>query len=265
MSTPQQLSGDPSSRWCSGSAGATRGGFGGRRPSSDIVQVMTHEVRRLRSQSLTRGLLRCGVAAGPVFVTVFLLEGARRADYNSLRHPVSALSLGPHGWTQVTNFGAVGTLCLAGAAGLFRAPDADASTRLGSLLIGAAGVGLLGSAVFATDPVSGYPPGPADESGEDSTSMTLHGLASIPIVVGLPSSALAYAWRFHRGGRPRWALYCAASAASMVATFGLAGAGFGQRPTLVNLAGLFQRASIITAFGWISALSARSLQHIRQI
>ena len=35
----------------------------------------------------------------------------------------------------------------------------------------------------------------------------------------------------------------------MLATMALAGAGFNQSPRLNNLAGLFQRASIVTGFG----------------
>ena len=45
----------------------------------------------------TRRLLRCGLAAGPVFTATFLLEGATRDGYRPLRHPVSSLALGPRG------------------------------------------------------------------------------------------------------------------------------------------------------------------------
>lgn len=221
---------------------------------------MTLVAGHFRRMSLTCGLLRCGVAAGPLFITVFLVEGARRPGYKPLRHPVSSLSLGPHGWVQVANFSATGTLCLAGAAGLSLAPGAVPGTRLGTAFIGAAGLGLLGSAVFPTDPVSGYPPGSPDALAEPSTSMTRHGIAAIPIFLGLPTAALAYGWRFHRAGQPRWAVYSACTAASMVVNIGLAGAGFGQASRLVGFAGLFQRASIITAFTWITALSARALR-----
>jgi hypothetical protein len=34
-----------------------------------------------RQDVVTRGLLRCGVAAGPLFVLTALTEGAIRADY----------------------------------------------------------------------------------------------------------------------------------------------------------------------------------------
>jgi hypothetical protein len=112
-------------------------------------------------QAWTRRLLHCGVAAGPVFVAVFLLEGAVRDGYRPLRHPVSSLALGQRGWIQAGNFAMAGTLFLAGAAGLARAGD-PAASRAAPALIGAAGAGLTGSAVFTTDPVSGYPPGTPD-------------------------------------------------------------------------------------------------------
>jgi len=40
----------------------------------------------------------------------------------------------------------------------------------------------------------------------------------------------------------------------------LADAGLGQSPRLINLGGLFQRASIITGFAWLTALSAQALR-----
>ena len=103
----------------------------------------------------TRGLLYCGLAAGPVFVTTFLAEGATRDGYRPSRHPVSSLALGPRGWVQAANFTVTGTLVLAAAAGLGRAADPALSSRAGRALIGAAGAGLIGAAVFVTDPVSG--------------------------------------------------------------------------------------------------------------
>jgi hypothetical protein len=56
----------------------------------------------------------------------------------------------------------------------------------------------------------------------------------------------------------RWAAYCAGSAIGMTGTRMLFGAAFGGAPRLLRRGGLFQRASIITGFGWISALSLRA-------
>jgi hypothetical protein len=137
----------------------------------------------------TRGLLRCGQAAGPVFVAAFLLEGGRREGYQPLRHPVSSLALGPRGWIQTASFTVTGTLFLAAAAAL--------------------GCGV----------------------------------------------------RSWRTGQRRFALYSVATALTMLITAVLASAGFTQSPRFINRGGLFQRASIITGFAWLTALCTRALQH----
>ena len=207
----------------------------------------------------TRSLLRCGMAAGPVFVAVFVAEGAVREGYSPLRHPVSSLALGPRGWIQAANFAVTGTLVLAGAAGLSRAGD-PVTGRAVPALIGAAGAGLLGSAAFTTDPVSGYPPGTPDTLSHPSRIGTIHNLYAIPVFAGLPAAALTCGWRSQRTGQRAFGGYSAGTAVTMLAAFVLAGAGFGQSARLVRLGGVFQRASIITGFAWLTALSARTLR-----
>lgn len=84
-----------------------------------------------------------------------------------------------------------------------------------------------------------------------------HNLAAVPVFLGLPGAALACGWR---SGQRRFALYSGGTAVTMLVTMALAGAGFGQSPRLVHLGGLFQRASIVSGFTWLTALSARELQ-----
>ena len=213
-----------------------------------------------RPKPAARALLCCGAAAGPMFVTVFSIEGAKREHYKPRRHPVSSLSLGPRGWVQVANFAAAGTLYLAGAAGLSRTPDPVLGARLGPGLFAAVGLGLIVSAAFNTDPVIRYPPGTPDAPTEQSRRMTMHGIAALPIFLGIPTAAFACARRFHRSGNPASARFSAATGVTMLATMGLAGAGFNQAPRLVNRAGLCQRIAILTGFAWLTALSARALQ-----
>jgi hypothetical protein len=221
---------------------------------------MTPAVTADAPGSVTRGLLCCGATAGPLFVTVFVVEGARRPDYNPLRHPVSSLALGSRGWVQVANFAVAGTLYLAGAAGLSRAPDPLLGTRPGPTLFGGVGLGLLGSAAFCADAVSGYPPGTPNTPPEQTTNMTAHGIAALPIFLGIPAAAFVYARRFHRSGTPTWAVCSALTGVTMLAAMVFAGAGFNQAPTLVNSAGLLQRAAIVTGLGWLTALSGRALR-----
>jgi hypothetical protein len=195
---------------------------------------------------------------------VFLLEGAVRGCYRPLRHPVSSLALGPRGWIQAGNFAVAGTLFLAGAAGVARAGDPAVTGRAAPALIGAAGAGLIGSAAFTSDPVSGYPPGTAAALPAASRHGTGHNIAAIPVFFGLPAAALACSWRAWRHGQRGFGLYSAGSAITMLATMALAAAGFAQSPRLVNLAGLCQRASIVTGFTWLTALSARALRGLRR-
>jgi hypothetical protein len=212
-----------------------------------------------------RRLLRCGMWAGPVFTATFLAEGAVRGGYRPLRHPVSSLALGPRGWIQTVNFAVTGAATLAGAVGLHLTGDRLAGSRLagsraGPVLVAAAGAGLIASAAFRTDPVGGYPPGTPDMPAGFSRAGTAHNLAAIPVFFGLPAAAAGYGWRSWRAGQaPGFTVYCAATAMIMPVTMVLAGAGFGQSPRLGGYGGLFQRASIITGFAWLTALSARAL------
>jgi hypothetical protein len=160
---------------------------------------------------------------------------------------------------QVTNFAVTGALYIAGAAGLTRTTADRRRDQLGAAILCATGVGLLGSALFSTDPVSGYPRGTPNASAS-STAMTRHTLAAVPIFLGIPAASLAAAWQAHRRGPQAWACYSAATGITVLATMGLAGAGFNQAPRLVNLAGLLQRAAIITGFAWLTALAVRALR-----
>jgi Protein of unknown function (DUF998) len=157
---------------------------------------------------VVRALFVCGVIAGPLFVLVFLIEGAMTPDYDPLRHPVSSLALGPFGWTQTLNFIVVGMLTLAFAVGLVRLRGAR--QKVGGTLVGIWGVGLIGAGAFLTDPVSGYPPGTPPTPVEATTSGTLHDLFSVAAFFALGAACFVLA-----GGKGwRWAIYSVFSGAT---------------------------------------------------
>jgi Protein of unknown function (DUF998) len=209
---------------------------------------------------ITRGLVWCGVVAGPLFLLTALVEGATRAVYHPLRHPVSSLALGPHGWMQVANFLITGALYLSYAVGLLRAPRTVVGTRIGTILIGAAAVGLLGAAAFVTDPVSGYPPGTPSAPGDYTPSGALHDLLSTPTFFGLPAAGFVFGNWFRNSGNRGWALYSIGSAVMMLVFFGLASAAFNQVPVLVSFGGLLQRAAVTTGFAWLTGLAIHTLR-----
>lgn len=197
----------------------------------------------------TRTLLRCGAAAGPLFLATATIEGSRRADYSPVRHPISALARGPRGQVQVANFCVTGSLYLAASAGLRRRGAAPAWVAVAT-----AGASLIVSGVCVCDPVSGYPPG-ADPS--PTPTGNVHNLSGIPIFLGLPIAQLATAWQSRRDDRA-WAAYGAGSAVTMLAGFGPASAAFAQQPRLVPYGGLFQRVAVVSGLGWITALCQKA-------
>jgi hypothetical protein len=133
--------------------------------------------------------------------------------------------------------------------------------RLGTVLVGAAAVGLVGAGVFLTDPISDYPPGTPDRlTGYSSLGAFLHDVFSAPVFLGLPVAALSWARAFHRQGSRRWALYSLCCAAAMVVTFVLAAAGFARTPALVDYGGLLQRVSVTIGTGWLTTVAAATLR-----
>lgn len=226
---------------------------------------MVADVIVRRKAVRTRTLLICGAIAGPLFTAAWIVEGATRADYNPLRHPVSSLALGDLGWTQVVNFIVTGLLTLAFAVGLRRAVRPLGGSTWGPLLVGAYAIGLIGAGVFVTDPVSGYPPGTPDRLVAYSTPGALHDLFSLLTFGGLPAASFVFARRFAGWGQRGWAVYSAVTGLIFAVGFVLASLGFGQVAGLVDLAGLFQRITIIVGATWLTLLALHLLGTLSEI
>lgn len=214
----------------------------------------------MKTNVKTKWLLACGVIGGPLFVLVFLVEGATRATYDPLRHPVSSLALGDSGWMQTTNFIVAGFLTLAFAVGLRRALGPGKGSTWGPLLVGVWAVGLLGAGIFVTDPVSGYPPGRPDRAVQYSWHGALHDLFSLPAFVALAAACFVFGRRFAGRGERGWAIYSAVSGFVFAVAFVLSSAGFGQAAGLVDLAGLFQRVAVTVGLGWLTLLAVHFLR-----
>jgi hypothetical protein len=209
----------------------------------------------------TRALLVCGAIAGPLFTLAWAVEGATRAHYNPLRHPVSTLELGDLGWTQRANFIVAGLLTLAFAVGLRRALAPLGGSTWGPLLVGAHAIGLLGAGIFVTDPVSGYPPGTPDHlQTYGSLQAALHDLFSVGTFVGLPIACLVLARRFAGWGRRGWAIYSAGTGVAFAVAFVLTAMAFNQVEPLVEVGGLLQRATITLGWTWLTLLAVHLLR-----
>ena len=206
--------------------------------------------------------LLCGAVAGPLFAGACTAIGATRAGYDWRRLPVSSLTIGRSGWLQRVNFLVAGVLYSCAARGLRCSPSRRVGPRAVAALVAGAGMGLIGSGMFVTDPVGGFP----GETSTDHAGRTaptpagqLHNLSAIPIFAGIPVAGMASAATALRHGDWRWASYSAASSLAMVGTFLLFASAFGTGSRVGRKGGLFQRLSIGAGFGWLTALSLRAL------
>ena len=129
----------------------------------------------------------------------------------------------------------------------------------GPLPIGLVGVGLIGSGIFVTDPLNGYPPGTPLIPTERTAQGILHDLFGIPVFLGLPITCFVFARLFARWGERSWAVYSRLSGIGMFTVFFVARLGFRLLPTYPDLAanfGLLQRITVTIGFTWLTLLWA---------
>jgi hypothetical protein len=209
---------------------------------------------------VVRLLLACGALGPLLFIVVFLIEGATRPDYNAYRYPVSSLSIGAYGWIQAANFLLVGAALIAGAIGMRRVLKGSHGGVWVPLLIGVAGVGLLGAGVFTTDPIYGYPPNAPLVLAQYTVHGHLHDAVSALVFLGIPAACFVFTRRFVGTGERGWAVYSLLTGLGMLVFFVLAAVGFEQNAVLVSVAGVVQRLSIAIGFTWIAVLAIRLLR-----
>jgi hypothetical protein len=197
--------------------------------------------------------LACGVIGPLLFIGATLVEGATRPGYDAWRHLVSSLALGPQGWEQTANMLLFGTLVLAFAVGLRRVLLPGVGSTWAPILVGIVGLSIIGIALFPIDPAFGYPPGAPSVS---TLHGTLHEVFDTLSVVALLAACIILARRFWRDPVWRgWAVYSLATVLLLVAFVVVRNVADSSAAT-----GLFQRVSVIVAWGWIALLAGGLLR-----
>ncbi|MFC7527367.1 DUF998 domain-containing protein [Actinoplanes sp. GCM10030250] len=135
-------------------------------------------------------------AAGPLWVSVSLVQVFAREGFDLLRHPLSLLSTGGLGWVQIANFVVAGLLMVIGA-GSLGGKWAPRLTRV-------AGAGMIAAGVLVMDPGSGFPAGTPDTV---PTTMSWHAVGHmvagsitfLALIIGCYVLARGYATSGSRG------------------------------------------------------------------
>ena len=126
--------------------------------------LLTREISPATNRALPVRIAALSGITGPsLFTLTFVAQQLfRRAEYNPIAEPVSALEAGPNGWIQQVNFVVFGLLLLIFAFGLDRGLARSRLGRLGPGLLGVASVGLfLAAALPLREDAAGvtYDPG----------------------------------------------------------------------------------------------------------
>jgi hypothetical protein len=159
--------------------------------------------------ALTRRLLRCGLAAGPVFLEVAAAQILTRDGFDLTRHPISLLANGDLGWIQIANFLLTGSLVIAFAARLRRALHEQQGGTWRPRLLMIFGVGLVLSGVCRR-PRERVPARYPDVVSTPTWHGILHGVGALG-VDAFAITCLVLARHFHTRRSRTWAIACVAT------------------------------------------------------
>ena len=214
--------------------------------------MTTIETQR-RTDATTRAMLAAGVLAGPLFVATATFQILTRDGFDLRRHPISLLSVGEHGWLQVTNFIVAGVLSIIFSVGVARVFTDGPGSRWGPRLCALFGVGLVIGGVFKADPALGFPAGAPEGIPEHiSTHAMLHAFAPPLAFLSLIGACLVIARRFAADGLVRAALVTRIVAAVCFVLSVPVGFGFSIR--------LF--VAVTLAFAWVAVYAHYLMRRI---
>ncbi len=195
-----------------------------------------------------------GIVGPVLFVGVFTIEGLLRPCYNALSMYISALSIGPRGWIQITNFIVFGLLLLVFTNGITKEFRQIKSAHTGHYILA-----ILGSLYFLSGPFV------MDPTGTPTSQSTLHGLLHgifggfvfllmpICILLFLRPFRENPIWHSFRG----WTLAIGIFDAAAVLAFTI----ISKAPTLLtgfsDWIGLIQRTALVPFMIWVFIFALR--------
>jgi hypothetical protein len=203
----------------------------------------------------TRTLLRGGLAAGPLYLTVGAAQAVTRDGFDMRRHALSLLSNGDHGWIQIANFLVTGALVIAGSVGVRRRLASGKGATWAAVLLALYGIGLIGAGIFIADPGQGFPPGVPVDHGGMSRAGVLHFVFGAVGFYALIAACLVFARRFWTQGNRAWATYSTVSGLGFLASFGAIASGSTSSAVMLSF-----YAAVAWIWIWHAALSAHLMR-----
>ena len=200
---------------------------------------------------VTSALVTGGIVAGPLYVTVSLVQAFTREGFDLTRHAWSLLANGDLGWIQITNFLVAGALFVGFASGLRRAWPEGPGRVWAPRLLAVHGLGMIGAGVLTADPSLGFPEGTPADYREISWHGVGHMVAAMVGFLAVFACTLVVARRFGAQGRRGWAVASRVVGAGFLASFVALSASGGHPAAVIGFT-----VGVIVLMGWLAALAA---------
>jgi hypothetical protein len=195
----------------------------------------------------TRALLACGAVAGPMYVTVTMVEALTRDGFDLRQHRFSWLTAGDLGWIHQSNMVMVGVLTVLLAVGVHQMLRTGRGTVWGPRLLGLFGVAYIIGGLLTADPVAGFPPGTTPEmlrtTWHGAVQNASRGASSLLLI----ASSLVFARWFAAEGRKGLAWFYGAAIPVVFMALTAVGLTIGGNPVAV--------AFLMTPWIWVTALA----------
>src|SRR5262245_47926328 len=200
-----------------------------------------------RQTSSTRVLLACGAVAGPLYVTVTMIQALTRAGFDLRQHRFSWLTTGDLGWIHQSNMLLVGALTVLLAIGVSRVMRTLRGAVWGPRLLGLFGVAYIIGGLLRADPVAGFPPGTTPEmlqtTWQGAVQNASRGASSLLLI----ATSLVIAGWFAAQERRAWAWFYGAAIPTVFAALTAVGLAVGGNPSAL--------AFLVTPWTWVTALA----------
>ena len=199
-------------------------------------------------------LLVCGAAAGPLYVTLGVIQMLIRPGYDPTRHDLSLMSNGELGWIQIANFVMTGLLVIAGTVGMRHVLRGSQGGTWGPLLVSIYGLGLIGAGIFVADPALGFPPGTPADAHEISGNGIMHFVAGGIGFLALIAACFVFARRFSKLQQRGLALFSVLTGIVFFAAFFGIATGAQLGGTVLVVVTLAFTAAVLIAWAWLSTM-----------
>jgi Protein of unknown function (DUF998) len=201
----------------------------------------------------TRSLLLCGLAAGPMYVIVTLIEALTRDGFDLRIHRFSWLTTGDLGWIHQLAMIAVGALSILLAVGMRQTLRTGRGAVWGPRLLALFGVAYVVGGLLRADPVVGFPPGTTPEMAQHTWQGVVQNASRSASTLLLFATAGVIVARFVAEGSRRLAELYAILIPLAFAALTVVGMAIGGNPTAL--------AFLATPWIWVTALAVYLVRH----